>query len=114
VKFEIERIQDPLKRKDIRGFERLLSKTNVASSRKLVAVSREFAFICRINSLDALHIAAACLGNADFLITCDDAILDNADCIEEFAMKKEYRLKVRNPINYIEERRRVKKRQPRR
>ena len=30
VKFEIEHIQDPLKRKDIRGFERILSKTNVS------------------------------------------------------------------------------------
>jgi hypothetical protein len=33
VKFEIEQIKDPSKRKNIRGFERVLSKTNVTSSK---------------------------------------------------------------------------------
>jgi predicted nucleic acid-binding protein len=106
VKFEIEQIIDPLKRKDVRGFERILSKANVASSKRLTALARTFASKCNIGSLDALHIAAACLGKADFLLTCDDEILENAVCIETLAAEKGYRLKVRNPINYLQERRR--------
>ena len=109
VKFEIEQILDPLKRKDVRGFERILSKANVASSRQLLALAREFASKCSIGSLDALHLAAAYIGEADFLLTCDDEILDKAVCIEKLAAEKGYRLKVRNPINYLQEKWRVKK-----
>jgi len=109
VKFEIEHILDPLKRKNVRGFERILSKANVASSRRLIALAREFSSKCSIGSLDALHLAAACLGKADFLLTCDNEILSNAVCIETLAAEKGYRLKVRNPINYLQESWRVKK-----
>jgi predicted nucleic acid-binding protein len=103
VKFEIEQIKDPLKRKNIRGFEKILSKTNVASSKRLIIIAKEISAKCNLNSLDALHLAAACIGKANFLLTCDNEILDSRDCIETFAGKKGYKLKVRNPINYIKE-----------
>jgi len=109
VKFEIEQILDPLKRKDVRGFERILSRVNVASSKQLLALALEFSSKCTIGSLDALHMAAACLGETDFLLTCDDEILDKAVCLEKLAAEKGYRLKVRNPINYLQEKWRVKK-----
>lgn len=108
VKFEVEQIQDPLKRKDVRGFERTLSLTNVHSSRSLISLAREFSARCNVNALDALHISAACLGEASFLITCDDEIVDKKVCIEKLAAEREYRLKVRNPIDYVRERWRVK------
>jgi len=111
VKFEVEQILDPLKRKDIRGFERTLCTTNVASSRQLISLAREFSSKCGLNSLDALHVSAACLGKASFFITCDDDVLDKKICIERLAAEKRYRLKVRNPINYLQERGRVKRRQ---
>ena len=41
VKFEIEQIKDPLKRKDVRGFERILSKTNVTSSKRLITIAKK-------------------------------------------------------------------------
>ena len=107
VKFEVERILDPLKRKEVRGFERTLSSTNIASSRQLIALAREFSSKCGLNSLDALHISAACLGMATFFITCDDEVLDRKTCIEKLAAEKRYRLKVRNPIKYLREKRRV-------
>lgn len=107
VKFEVEQILNPLKRKDIRGFERTLSSVNIASSRGLVALAREFSSKCGLNSLDALHISAACLGEADFLITCDDDVLNRANCIERLTTEKGYKLKVRNPVNYLKERGRV-------
>ena len=108
VKFEIEQILDPLKRKDVRGFERILTKANVASSRQLLALARDFSK-CSIGSLDALRVSAACLGEACFLLTCDDEILNNALCLEKPNAEKGYRLKVRNPINYLQEKWRVKK-----
>ncbi|MCJ7423489.1 hypothetical protein MUP01_04370 [Candidatus Bathyarchaeota archaeon] len=108
VKFEIEKIADPLKRKDIRGFERALSSVNITSSEELVALATGFLSKCSLNSLDALHMSASCLGEADFL-TCDDKISDEKDCIENLAVERGYRLKVGNPVNYVKERRRGKR-----
>jgi predicted nucleic acid-binding protein len=103
VKFEIEQIKDLSKRNNIQGFERILSKTNVTPSKRLISIAKEMNVKCRLNYLDALHSAAACLGKASFLLTCDDEILENTNCIETFAAKKGYRLKVRNPIDYLKE-----------
>jgi len=50
VKFEVEKILDPLKRKDVRGFEGTLSSV-------------------KVNPLDALHVSAACMVGASFLLT---------------------------------------------
>ena len=104
VKFEIEQIFDPLKRKDVKGFERTLSLANVTSNEQVVALARMFSAECGLNSLDALHVSAACVGDADFLLTCDDEILDREGCIERLAAEKGYRLKVRSPVNYLKER----------
>ena len=103
VKFEIEQIKDPLKRKNIQGFERILSKVNVTSSKRLIIIAKEINVKCKLNSLDALHSAAAFTGKANFLLTCDDEILENTNCIETLATKKGYKLKVRNPIDYLQE-----------
>jgi hypothetical protein len=66
-------------------------------------LAQEFHSKCHLGSLDALHLASACIGNADFILTCDDEIINSAMCIEKIAKAKGYKLKVRNPINYIDE-----------
>jgi predicted nucleic acid-binding protein len=103
VKFEIQQILNPQKRKDIRGFEKALSKTNIQSSRKLVGFAQEFIAHCRLGALDALHVASACLGGAGYFLTCDDQLIDRAPCIDKLAKSKGYNIKVRNPISYLEE-----------
>ena len=57
VKFEIEKIQDSLKRKDVRGFEKALSSVNVTGDEELTALARAFSSKCRLNPLDALHVS---------------------------------------------------------
>lgn len=42
VKFGIEKIQDSLKRKDVRGFEKALSSVNVTGDEELTALARAF------------------------------------------------------------------------
>ena len=106
VKFEIEKILDPLKRKDVRGFERTLASVNVSSVKRVISLARRFSAKCGLNPLDALHVSSACIGKVDWFLTCDDAILQNGHRIEELATKEGYRLKVRNPINYLEEKHR--------
>ncbi|MEM2112154.1 MAG: PIN domain-containing protein [Candidatus Bathyarchaeia archaeon] len=109
VKFEIEKILDPLKRKDVRGFERTLASVNVTSVKRVISLARRFSARCNLNPLDALHVSSACIGKADCFLTCDDEILQKSRCIEELATEEGYKLKVRNPINYLEEKHRVRK-----
>ena len=106
VKFEIEKILDPLKRKDVRGFERTLSSVNIARNRQILALAGKVSAKCGLDPLDALHVSSACIGMVDWLLTCDDEILRSALCIEKLAAKKGYRLKVRDPVNYLENRQR--------
>jgi hypothetical protein len=101
VKFEIEQIIDLQKRKDIRGFEKALSKTTIKSNRKLVVLAQEFISVCRLGSLDALHIASACVGSAEYFLTCDDQVTDRALCVEKLAKTRGYDIKVRNPVSYL-------------
>lgn len=103
VEFEIGRIQDALKKKDIRGFEKTLSRANVSGSKLLTTLANRFVAQCSLGALDALHVAAACLGKADFLLTCDEEITDTVVCVEKLAAREGYKLKVRNPINYVKE-----------
>ena len=50
-----------------------------------------------IKPLDALHIALAESGNADYFYTCDDKLLQNAKKVKNLA------LKVANPVDLIQE-----------
>jgi predicted nucleic acid-binding protein len=50
-----------------------------------------------IKPLDALHLALAETGNADYFCTCDDRLLRNARLV------KELRVKVVNPVELVEE-----------
>jgi len=107
VKFEIEKILDSLKRKDVRSFERTLATVNVSSSNRLRRMAKEVVTQCGINALDALHVSAACISKAKFFITCDDNITERRGCIERLVAEKGYKLKVRNPIEYLRERWRI-------
>ncbi len=48
---------------------------------------------CRIDAVDAMHIAFASL-NADVFITVDDGLLKKAGCLEKY-------IDVRNPVDMI-------------
>ncbi|MBS7614750.1 PIN domain-containing protein [Candidatus Bathyarchaeota archaeon] len=106
VKFRFEKIMDQLKRKDARSFERTLASVNIASNRRVIALAKRFSTECDLNPLDALHVSSACIGKVDWFLTCDDEILQNYRCIEELAAEKGYKLKVRNPVNYLKKKRR--------
>ena len=50
-----------------------------------------------IQPLDALHLALAEMGNADFFCTCDDRLLRNAK------QAKDLMVKVINPVDLVQE-----------
>ncbi|MBS7645397.1 PIN domain-containing protein [Candidatus Bathyarchaeota archaeon] len=88
---------------DVRGFERTLAPVNIVSSKQIISLARKFSAKCGLNPMDALHVSAACLGRVDWFLTCDDEILQKCRCIERLAAEEGYKLKVRNPINYLRE-----------
>jgi predicted nucleic acid-binding protein len=50
-----------------------------------------------IKPLDALHMALAETGNADYFCTCDDRLLRNADQVKDLLVK------VVNPVDLVQE-----------
>ena len=50
-----------------------------------------------IKPLDALHVALAETGNADYFCTCDDQLLRNAKRVKNLSVK------VVNPVDLIQE-----------
>ena len=50
-----------------------------------------------VKPLDALHIALAESGNADYFCTCDDKLLRNAKKFKDLAVK------VANPVELVQE-----------
>jgi predicted nucleic acid-binding protein len=50
-----------------------------------------------IEPLDALHLALAETGNADYFCTCDDKLLRNSKKVEDLAIK------VTNPVDLVQE-----------
>jgi predicted nucleic acid-binding protein len=70
------------------------SVLNVTAKEKLRAVEIMKA---GIKPLDALHIALAESGNADYFCTCDDKLLRNAKKVKDLAIK------VLNPVDVVQE-----------
>lgn len=60
----------------------------------VVELAEEIMENCRIDAMDAMHIAFASL-NADVFITVDDELLKKAECLEKY-------IDVRNPVDLYE------------
>jgi len=59
----------------------------------VVELAEEIMENCRIDAMDAIHIAFASL-NADVFITVDDELLKKAECLEKY-------IDVRNPVDFV-------------
>lgn len=98
---EIEEILSQEKRFEIQMLMTICEKF-VELSDVVIEFARELQKNCNLSGGDALHLASAC-SSADFFLTCDDFILGKTKCIEELLKKKGYVLKIKNPVNFIEE-----------
>lgn len=56
-----------------------------------------------IEPRDALHIASACLGKAEYFITCDNEIIRKAEKIEEDLKELGYNINICGVLDFIEE-----------
>lgn len=53
---------------------------------------------CRIAPRDALHLAAAQVGQARFFLSCDDALIRKTACVSKFVT-----IKVLNPVEFVQQ-----------
>lgn len=59
---------------------------------------------CKINDYaDCLHLALACVSNCNYFITCDDEIVEKDSVIESVVGRSGFTLKIRNPIDFLNE-----------
>lgn len=56
-----------------------------------------------IEARDALHLASACIGKAEYFITCDDEITQKAKKIEQNLQEFGYNIKIINVLDFIKE-----------
>ncbi|MBU4374231.1 MAG: hypothetical protein KKD69_04540 [Euryarchaeota archaeon] len=99
---EIEGILSQEKRLEIQMLMTTCEKF-IELSDAIIEFAKELQKICNLSGGDALHLACAC-NSAEFFLTCDDFILEKTKCIEELMKKEGYLLKVKNPVDFIEER----------
>lgn len=57
----------------------------------------------KVEPRDALHIASACLGKAEYFITCDNGIIRKANKIEKDLKGLGYNIKICGILDFIEE-----------
>jgi predicted nucleic acid-binding protein len=95
LQFEIERIQDPLRR--AHSYEALSKARTYVDMIEATEVRARELNESGIRPLDALHLAAAVETRADYFCTCDDKFLRRAKILET------ERTKVVSPLELIVE-----------
>lgn len=91
---DIENNQNPFeeKRRVIEEWKKFLC-LDIIESKKLLAKAEEFVRI-GLNAKDALHVASAIMGEADYFITTDDRLLKKMSQTDE--------IKTINPVDIVE------------
>lgn len=104
LKLETDEILDEEKRATIlRSFE--LCKEHVDESEEVLQLGQIFQKRCHVRARDALHVASAIIGNARYLLSCDDKVTQKkqANCYRRFAKNyiRDY-FSVMNPTKFVE------------
>jgi predicted nucleic acid-binding protein len=79
-------------------FEAIISEADILKNLALKVYRKS-----RIEPRDALHIASACFGKAEYFITCDNEIIKKAKKIEKDLKELGYNIKIYGVLDFIEE-----------
>lgn len=93
---ELEDISDDGLREKIKLLVTKASSSVVRLNDEIKRVGIELEKKCRCSGADALHIAAAISGNADFFVTTGYELLKKKACI-----KQKFGIDVMNPVNFV-------------
>ena len=90
------------KRLQIQSLLELCSR-HVSETNELKSLAMQISEEGRIHGRDALHIASACIGKAEYFITCDDILVKKNRRIENMVKRLGYNIKIISPLYFIEE-----------
>jgi predicted nucleic acid-binding protein len=87
---------------------RLLNLTGYCSEKVIMdeairKLGNELENRARLKPRDALHIASAARGLADYFLTCDDKIVKRAKDIQGFLAARGVKLQILNPMDFLKE-----------
>lgn len=102
--FEVKRILSESKRAKVVGTIKLCAQ-HIEQDETIEQLAQAIVDHCNIKPRDALHLASAVLGAADYCLTCDDRVARKATnrCVKRIAKKfgKSY-VSVMTPIQFVE------------
>lgn len=101
---EVRRIISESKRAKVIEFMKLCG-SHVAQTEAIEQIAQAIAEDCAIKPRDALHLASAVFGEADYCLTCDGRVAKKSTnrCVKRIAKKfgKPY-VAVMNPVQFVE------------
>ncbi|MBI3611025.1 MAG: hypothetical protein HY204_10035 [Nitrospirae bacterium] len=99
LKFEVRAIPSVTKR---RAVERLLEicSEHISESNEVLNLAESLENDCNLHGRDAVHIASAVLGRAQFFLTCDEQVVRKSGRIEDILRAKGHGLRVLNPVSF--------------
>ena len=101
LRLEISRGPIP-KRFQIQSLLQLCSR-HISENDELKRLARQVSEEGRIHGRDALHIASACIGKAEYFITCDDILVKKHRRIENIVKRLGYNIRIISALYFIEE-----------
>ena len=99
---EVDLVKDKNKRESVFYLVETVESERLSSSKDTIDLADELQELIHDYN-DCLHIAFAAIGKCDFLITCDDELLEKKDKIERFLLSKKIYTKIRHPSEYMME-----------
>lgn len=99
LKLEVRRNPDVLERERIEAYFIYCDKM-ISQSEAVLKVAQELRKITT-GVRDAIHIASAAIGNAQYFLSCDDRVTRKASQIEDTLAKRGFRVEVLNHVTFF-------------
>ncbi len=76
-----------------------LTHRSVSLTGEIVKIAEKIHKECKIEPRDALHIASAIKGKAEYFLTCDNSVIKKAILLKKMGLS----IKILNPLKFLEE-----------
>lgn len=98
--YEINKIDDSTKQEIVFHLAQNVEKNLVVINEKVEELADKILEYLK-DYADCLHIASACIGNCDYLVTCDKDLLKKTQIIESFLLELNFKLKIVNLSDFM-------------
>lgn len=101
LRYEITRIENAHKREEANRYI-VLCHFFVEEHEAIRALAEDLARTCKLDSRDALHLAAAIIGKAEHFLTCDADVAKKAKCVNTLLKKLNQKIIIENPVTFLQ------------